>query len=213
MCKQSDNTARPILLKIIIFLSLSAWSYSFAFIYHGRIEINRRINPSKTILNSNTESEEYTSPLNNIVECHLPSPNQNLDAFEVVTTCLTSLQQNNEPYINAGLEICFNFSNDRTRAALGGDVNNFIIFANNPTFGAMVNLKEWSILSIGPEIAGTNTRGAMRTVLTSVISTKNGVDKERKFLWTLQKERRPPKAGYWLIQEVLFVDNAFHITT
>lgn len=92
-------------------------------------------------------------------------------------------------------------------------MNNFIIFANNPTFGAMVNLKEWSILSIGPEIAGTNTRGAMRTVLTSVISTKNGVDKERKFLWTLQKERRPPKAGYWLIQEVLFVDNAFHITT
>jgi len=97
------------------------------------------------------------------------------------------------------------------RVALGGDLSNFIKYAQNPTFGSMIGLNEWSILSIGPEIVGTPTRGAMRTVLTNVISNKVG-EREKQFLWTLQKERRPPNTGCWLIHEVLFMENAYQMT-
>ena len=34
----------------------------------------------------------------------------------------------------------------------------------------------------------------------------------RKFLWTLQQERRPPRQGAWLLYEVLAVDKAIEKT-
>lgn len=163
---------------------------------------------------NNSDNEEcwMIPPTNNIVECFLPTPRPEIEFNEVVNICLTSLQQNNEPYVNAGLEVCFNFSSDRTRAAFGGGGDKlvkFIEYAQNPTFGCMIGLKEWDVLSVGPEIAGTNIRGAMRTVLTNVLPMEG---REKRFLWTLQKERRPPRAGCWLIHELLFVDMAFELT-
>ncbi len=85
----------------------------------------------------------------------------------------------------------------------------------------MVNAREYKVLSIGPEMnAGQGsvtsvglgvTRGAMKTVLISV--TPNNVDlKERRFLWTLQKERRPPRQGCWLVHECIAVENSFAMT-
>lgn len=84
----------------------------------------------------------------------------------------------------------------------------------------MVNARKWEVLSIGPEInPGSSvtstglgvTRGVMKTVLISVTPCDVKL-KERKFLWTLQKERRPPLQGCWLIHECIAVDNAFTIT-
>jgi len=79
-------------------------------------------------------------------------------------------------------------------------------------------------------INGTVTRGAMQTVLmeareagaaaTSVEKNEDDDEEDgdedkhggRKFLWTLQKERRPPRQGCWIIHEVLYVKNAFQQT-
>jgi len=110
-----------------------------------------------------------------------------------------------------GLEVSFNFSSDRCRSAYGGSLQGFISYAANPTFGCMVNCREWSILSIGPEIAGTQVRGAMKTVLILVQPSSDKIA-PRRFLWTLQKERRPPRQGCWLVHECLFVDNAYDMT-
>jgi len=105
----------------------------------------------------------------------------------------------------------FDFSSDRCRSALGGNLQDFISYASNPTFGCMVRCREWKILSVGPEISGTQVRGAMKTVLVSVRPSSDKLS-SRRFLWTLQRERRPPRQGCWLVHECLFVDNAYEMT-
>ena len=87
----------------------------------------------------------------------------------------------------------------------------FIYFAGNPVFKQLINAREWKVLSIGPEINAGMTRGAMKTVLISV-KPMNADFNERKFLWTLQKERRPPRQGFWLVHECIAVENAFGMT-
>lgn len=167
-------------------------------------------------------------------EWEIPTPHSGLKPEEIVPICMIGLQQNDSPFKNAGLEINFSFASDRCRAAIGSSLENFIVYADNPIFGKMVDMKGFKILKAGPIIPGTNTRGDMQTYLTSIIPSGNllntagsnnmnsgGVSgdnnnteggREMKFLWTLQKERRPPRQNFWLIHEVIFVDNAFALT-
>lgn len=139
----------------------------------------------------------------------LPGPSPDIDAEGSVKICMDCLLSNNNPRPNAGLEVCFDFSSDRCRAAQGGSLEAFISHASNPTFGSMVNAKEWNQVSKGPIIAGTPNRGAMQTVLVDV---KPSSGRDRCFLWTLQLERRPPRKGCWLVHECIFVDNAYALT-
>jgi hypothetical protein len=74
-------------------------------------------------------------------------------------------------------------------------------------FGYLVNCNDWETLSIGPVIEGTATRGAMQTVLMAAFAGSSA--EPRTFLWTLQRERRPPLQGCWIIHEVLYVKNAY----
>lgn len=103
-----------------------------------------------------------------------------MTARDVVVTCMDGLLNNDTPWANAGLELCWDYSSDRNRAAQGGDFEEFISYASNPTFSTMVDAKEYSIENVGKYIPGTNTRGAMQTVLVKV-QPLNG--EERSFLW------------------------------
>lgn len=152
----------------------------------------------------------------------LPTPNVDYSAHDVVTMCMNHLQDNHVPVANAGLQVCFDFSSDRCRAACGGSLQDFVEYAANPTFGALLYCESWKVLSIGPIIAGTPTRGAMQTVLIEVQSasspsstssaTASASKAPKRFLWTLQQERRPPRQGCWLVHEVLFTKNAYSLT-
>jgi len=152
----------------------------------------------------------------------LPQPHPGLEALDVVRACMSVMNERKD----AGLEVCFNFSSDRCRAAIGGSLYRFAEYATNPVFGYLVNCVGYDIVSVGPEIAGTATRGAMRTLLmdakqretktTTATGDGDGKRKEddrRRFLWTLQRERRPPRQDCWLIHEVVYVKNAFLLTT
>lgn len=136
-------------------------------------------------------------------------PSRDYQATEIVDLCMNALLHNGEPYDNAGLEVCWNFSSDRCRAAQGSSLDKFIQFANNPVFGSMVNAKTWSVKSTGPIIPGTLTRGAMQTVLAEVVPAEG---RTREFLWTLQRERRPPRQDCWLVHECIFKDAAYEQT-
>lgn len=162
----------------------------------------------------------------------LPNPNPSLSAVDVVTACMDTLVSNSR---EAGLEVCFVFSSGRCRAAIGGSLENFNEYANNPTFGYLINCASWQILSVGPIIEGTPHRGSMQTILIVARppapennsddgnhynrgirdlsrKTKKGEEKEedgRMFLWTLQMERRPPLQDCWMVHEVLFTKNAY----
>jgi hypothetical protein len=158
----------------------------------------------------------------------LPTPNTEYSAQDVVTMCMNHLQDNHVPIANAGLQVCFDFSSDRCRAACGGSLQDFVEYAANPVFGMLLYSDRWKILSVGPIIAGTPTRGAMQTVLievqpattaSSIVSSSNNNNHvqqppkaPQRFLWTLQQERRPPRQGFWLVHEVMFTKNAFALT-
>ena len=195
-----------------------------------------------------------------IKNCPLPTdediafPHSDLNAVEVTKLCMDALKCRPP---NQSLEICFNFSTDRCRAAVGGSLQEFIQYASNPIFGALVNCDDYDIVSVGPLIPGGKHRGAMQTVLLDVtqkmtvggalratqetqqkkrptaeeraaerkrqrLNDENGDivmdnggvidDGKRRFLWTLQLERRPPRQNGWLIHEVLFIKNAYELT-
>lgn len=154
-------------------------------------------------------SSADTSFFMGVDQDYVPFPHRDFSAPDVVHLCMDNLKRNNEPYANAGLECCFNFSTDRCRAAQGGSLEKFVQYAANPVFASMVNSKEWQVLSTGPLIQGTPTRGAMQTVLIHV-QPRQG--EARRFLWTLQKERRPPRQDCWLVWECLSVEHAYSHT-
>jgi len=79
-------------------------------------------------------------------------------ALQILEIILTALSENNFPKANNGLSITFDYSSDNCRASLGGSLEKFIIYANNPTFGFMIDCDEWSIEKVGTIIAGSPTR-------------------------------------------------------
>ena len=101
-------------------------------------------------------------------------------ARDVVVTCMDGLANNDNPWENAGLELCWDYSSDRNRAAQGGSFEEFISYASNPTFSSMVNAKGYSVENVGTLIPGSMTRGPMQTVLIKVQSCKG---EERSYLW------------------------------
>ena len=102
----------------------------------------------------------------------------------------------------------FDFHSDMCRAAVGGSLADFLKYARNPTFAQLVDHESWSG-KLGNRIPATQTRGALTTTMVTV-QTNRG--QERKFLWTLQQQRRPPDQGCWLVHECLYVENAIEQT-
>lgn len=144
---------------------------AFQATYTGRASCGLSITTWRFAINNNEpQQSSFTST----------SPHADMTARDVVTTCMDALLQNDNPRKNAGLEVCFDFSSDRCRAAMGGNVEDFILYASNPTVGSMMNANEFIVLSVGPIILGTMTRGAMQTVLVKVTPSKGD---HRTFLW------------------------------
>ena len=52
-------------------------------------------------------------------------------ARDVVVACMDGLLNNDKPWANAGLELCWDYSSDRNRAAQGGSFDEFITYASN----------------------------------------------------------------------------------
>lgn len=186
---------------------------------------------SSSSSSSDKNAAAAATPKTTVVEYYpdfLPNPNPALSAVDVVTACMDTLLERKD----AGLEVCFHFSSDRCRAAIGGSLNEFNRYAENPTFGYLIHCLAWDVVSVGPVIPGTQHRGSMQTVLmearanssvdqkkkatiTDVTKENNRKDDDvdsRRFLWTLQQERRPPLQGCWMIHEVLYTKNAWQQT-
>lgn len=138
----------------------------------------------------------------------VPQPDPIYSDEAVVALCMNALGRNDDPIPDAGLRTCWNFSSDMCRAAVGGSLADFLKYARNPTFAQLVDHESWSG-KLGNRIPATQTRGALTTNMVTV-QTNRG--QERKFLWTLQQQRRPPDQGCWLVHECLYVENAIEQT-
>ena len=139
----------------------------------------------------------------------VPQPDPIYSDEAVVALCMNALGRNDDPFPDAGLEVCFSFSSDMCRAAVGGDLEAFRQYARNPTFSQLIGHRSWTG-EHGSRIAAGPMRGAMSTIMVTVVTGATG--KERKFLWTLQQQRRPPNQDCWLVHECLNVENAIQQT-
>jgi len=138
--------------------------------------------PSITCQSIKKDDAQESTPSETTGESSPTSPHDNImTAEDVVINCMDALQKNDSPWENNGLEVCFDFSSDRCRASMGGDLEEFILKSKNPTFGSMTNADEYTVLNVGSMIAAGKTRGAMQTVLIKVKPAKGGED--RAFLW------------------------------
>ena len=120
---------------------------------------------------------------------------------------MQSLGNNDSPRANAGLEVCFRFSNDMCRASVGGSLEAFFRYAANPTFQCLVDHAGYDA-RLSSRIDAAKFRGAMAAFV--VDAEKKG--KRRQFLFTLEKQRRPPQTDCWLIRECLPMDKAIYQT-
>jgi hypothetical protein len=226
---------------------------NYRFSNDGRIAI-RNSSSERSFINGNdllqtTHLETQAISIENMYSDLLPNPNPTFQAIDVVTACMDTFVRNRHD-TKIGLDVCFAFSNDRCRAATGGNINEFYQYATNPTFAYLTSCVSYNIVSIGPIINRTAHRGSMQTVLLEVLpsittsmttviqaiprprsppATPNvkystGMETNdvvpwdpnaptpRRFLWTLQQERRPPLQNCWMIHEVLYTKNAFQQT-
>lgn len=203
-------TVRPLVLTILWLITTHA--------YNVLPTRQRLATAAATVV---TEVEHYND--------FLPSPHPSLTAVDVVSACMNTLLLESR---TAGLEVCFHFSSDRCRAAIGGSLEEFRNYSENPTFGFLIQCQAWEIVKVGDIISGTAHRGDMQTILmrattrernapraqssmaaaASNDSAKQEEQEERRFLWTLQQERRPPLQDCWMVHEVLYVENAFFQT-
>jgi hypothetical protein len=168
-------------------------------------------------------SPAISAPIGEYYPDFLPHPDPSLSAVDVVSACMNTFL---DEQAEAGLEVCFHFSSDRCRAATGGSLSEFSSYAQNPTFQYLTtHCKSWQLVSVGPIIPGTPHRGSMQTVLIEVYNNRlaskessnaalvsKTAPNNRRFLWTLQQERRPPLQGCWMIHEVLYTKNAWQQT-
>ena len=146
-------------------------------------------------------------------------PSARLTPHDVVISCMVALQENDnmDLVLNRGLDwgrrFNWNFFGGMVRANWRGSVDEFCREArNNPTGMAGC---EWfnTVEETIAVIPGTQTRGATCKMVVDVRPLDGRPMKERKFLWTLEQERRPPQAGCWLISSVLAVDRAIDVLT
>ncbi|KAJ1620156.1 hypothetical protein T492DRAFT_1079811 [Pavlovales sp. CCMP2436] len=145
-------------------------------------------------------------------------PTLGIGPADIVETLCLSLQHNSNPAPSAGLRRLFQFCTFECKSALTArqgarTIERFVQYAHSPAILGLVNAPGFSILKL-TIISGTETRGDIAVVVVSVDSwatdgalTTNGhaaaAPDSKQFRWMLQKERRPPQEGCWLVTEVL----------
>jgi hypothetical protein len=121
----------------------------------------------------------------------IPRPDPQYSALDVVSMCMDTLLSSSSSSSsssfsssakkhNAGLEVCFAFSNDRCRAAIGGDLAEFQLYAQNPTFTFLVHCDAWDVVQMGNIIPGTRHRGSMQTILMRAVAVHNDTNRRRR---------------------------------
>jgi hypothetical protein len=179
--KPQDQHTRTMASVTITFFSL--------LIIHTFLVSNAQAFLSAAVLSIDTKRRPYFSSSLSTKDANDEQGESNINssmssadktARDVVVTCMDGLANNDNPWENAGLELCWDYSSDRNRAAQGGSFEEFISYASNPTFSSMVNAKGYSVENVGTLIPGSMTRGPMQTVLIKVQSCKG---EERSYLW------------------------------
>ncbi|CAM9301686.1 unnamed protein product [Ectocarpus sp. 8 AP-2014] len=125
------------------------------------------------------------------------TPSPALPPTQVIGLLMAALQRNDDPAENDGLRTVFEFSSGMCRRAVGGTAESFIKEARYSVFGATVGCQSFTLEPM------SMVADRLATQVVSVVASDG---RQRRFLWTLERQRRPPDAGKWLIYGVVSSD-------
>ena len=152
----------------------------------------------------------------------LPLPPNEAPPEVFVEYAMAALRKNDDPRPDTGKLTNWALGSDMVRGIHGGDPLQFLRWTRtSPVFDCMVDCESFELeMDTLSTIPGTPTRGAICKVVVRVTPREVTVDgphsvrgrigkpPERRFRWTMQQQRRPPRIGAWLIYEVLSMDHA-----
>ena len=84
------------------------------------------------------------------LSAEIKKPNPTIQPEDVVKIQLNSLMQNNEPYLNAGIEQTWEFAHPSNRA-FTGPIEKFTQMIYAPFYSVMINHKKHNILEVKVE--------------------------------------------------------------
>lgn len=156
-----------------------------------------------------------TEPTGALLALSLPSaPAPELGPALVVSALCRGLQHNDVPAVDAGLERLYRFATFECRAALTArkgknSVERFCRYAESPALTDLLHSTAFTVAEDVTLIAGTQTRGALATVVVDVTAadpgfrTRSGLERSaeerarrkppERYLFTMQaRSARPP---------------------
>lgn len=131
------------------------------------------------------------------------SPRPDLTPEEIPSLLMKSLELNDFPHVDAGLESMWAFAGDTTRHIFQQNMTDFIESAHKtadelPTsfYAAAMYGKEWSMET------SLNFCGKDKRIATQVMKTICSDGRLRRWQWELRENRRPPDMGCWFIESI-----------
>lgn len=117
---------------------------------------------------------------------------------------MKSLELNDFPHVDAGLESMWAFAGDTTRHIFQQNMTDFIESAHEtadqfPTsfYGSAMYGKSWEM-----EREMTRIGGEDGWIATQVMKTIASDGRLRRWQWELRKNKRPPQLGVWFVESI-----------
>lgn len=131
-------------------------------------------------------------------------PRPDLSPDEIPILLMKSLELNDFPQVDAGLESMWAFAGDTTRHIFQQNMTDFIESAHEtadrfPTsfYGCAMYSKSWSMETELNRVGGENG-----WIATQVMKTISSDGRLRRWQWELRKNKRPPNMGCWFVESI-----------
>jgi len=149
-------------------------------------------------------------------------PTANLGPTEMVAAVCSALRDNDSPSANFGLETLFAYTTPQGRVAIappavgatgmqgGVTLEHFVATARHPIL-MLMGCASFMLVGETTVIAPTMTRGGLATQLVAITSQSNGDGSEpqpKRFLLSLEQQRRPPLEGVWQLKEAMAMEQS-----
>jgi hypothetical protein len=128
-------------------------------------------------------------------EYDLPKPHPDLAPDEVIRIVVEALQNNDEPCMDCGLQVAFNFASPANRAVTG-PLPRFVEMVKNPMYLPLLHPGRVEIEPI--EIQGEHAEQRMR------ITSQDGTT--AAYVWVLSRQAGPAWKDCWMTDSVIRVE-------
>jgi len=173
--------------------------------HHGsRFERGDGLGGKESPDSSDEEVEDFSGKIPIVAFGGAGLPRPDLPPEDIPLLLMQSLELNDFPHVDAGLESMWAFAGDTTRHIFQQNMTDFIESAHEtadrfPTsfYGAAMHGKSWDM-----ETSLNRVGGDDGWIATQVMKTISSDGRLRRWQWELRKNRRPPDLDSWFVESI-----------